>query len=256
MADVIDKGLLVLDAQIEAKAPGRRTGSDGFKGDAAHAARESDHNPEHPPPPGNPDNQIDAGDWTHDPSHGADMGEISESIRLSRDRRVRYVIFNGRIFYGYDRPGLPAFTWTEYNGSDDHSGHMHVSVNDIHHDETQPWSIGMNQNDEKALINRINTMIDMSLVNPFGDGLKPEPNKLAEALNAIAASASAGNVGINQCMAALKELGPLLTSILKRLEDLEQGPAPLYTGTASITLQSHAPEVATILQDQIDRGGQ
>jgi hypothetical protein len=239
---VVDNGLDVLLAQIDAIAPGRSKASDGSIGDAAHQARTSDHNPESPPPPGNPDDQVDARDFTHDPAHGADMGQISERIRLSRDRRVRYVIFSGRIFYGYNRPDLPAFTWTEYHGTDDHSGNMHVSVNDIHHDETQPWSIGMDKSDEKALINRVNAMIDMAPVNPFGDSLKPEPNKLAEALN--------------QIMAGMGELAPLLTSILARLEALEQGPAPTYTGTATLTLQSHAPEVADLLLGEMDRGGQ
>lgn len=249
VTSVIDRGLLVLDAQIEERAPGRKTGSDGFKGDLAHQARISDHNPESPPPPGNPDNQIDAGDWTHDPGHGADMGSISENLRLSRDRRIRYCIFNGRIFYGYDRAGLPAFTWTEYHGTDDHSGHMHVSVNDIHHDETQTWSIGMKPDDEKALINRVNSMIDMSPVNPFGDGLKPEPNKLAEALNHIGAQL----VQVTELMNAFRSTQ---AEVLERLTALELGPTPVYTGTATLTLQGHASEVADLIQEQIDRGGQ
>jgi hypothetical protein len=253
---VIDKGLLVLDKQIDARAPNRATGSDGFKGDEAHEARVSDHNPETDPPPGNPDNQVDAGDWTHDPRSGADMGVISENIRLSRDRRVRYVIFNGRIFYGYDRPGLPAFTWTTYNGSDDHSGHMHVSVNDTHHDETQLWSIGMKPEDEKALTYRTRAMIKMLPINTYGDGGKAEDNELAKAINAIAVALNAMSEEVAKILPALAKLARDMEEMKMRMDSLEQGPEPLYFGTASITLQAHAPEVADAMLDEIARGGQ
>lgn len=145
MADwVVDKGLDVLLAQINAAAPGRSKASDGSIGDPAHQSRDSDHNPESPPPPGNPDNQVDARDFTHDPAHNADMGIVTESIRLSRDRRVSYVIFNRRIFSSYTSTGgRPAWTWGAYTGEDPHTGHAHVSVNDANHDQTQPWKIGI-----------------------------------------------------------------------------------------------------------------
>lgn len=139
---VVDKGLDRLLAQINAKAPGRRKDSDGSIGDAAHQSRDSDHNPESPPPPGNPDHQVDARDFTQDPEHGADMGPISEAIRQSQDRRVSYVIFNRRIFSSYrSTGGREAWAWGSYTGSDPHENHMHVSVNDTHHDETQDWQI-------------------------------------------------------------------------------------------------------------------
>jgi len=138
---VVDKGLDVLFAQINAAAPGRSKASDGSIGDAAHQATESEHNPEHPAPPGNPDNQVDAGDFTHDPAHGADMGMVSEAIRRSHDPRVAYVIFNRRIYSG--NPGPAPWTWRTYTGSNPHTKHMHVSVLDLTHDQTQPWQIGI-----------------------------------------------------------------------------------------------------------------
>lgn len=138
MAWVVDLGLRKLKAQIDSAAPNRSIASDGFIGDPAHSARESDHNPQHPPPPGNPDFQVDAGDFTHDPARGADMGIISEAIRVSRDQRVSYIIFNRRI----TGPGHN-WQWDVYTGADPHTGHMHVSVNDVHHDETQDWVIGV-----------------------------------------------------------------------------------------------------------------
>lgn len=141
MAWVVDKGLDVLLAQINAAAPGRDKSSDGSIGDADHSARTSDHNPQSPPPPGNPDDQVDARDFTHDPDAGADMAVVAESIRLSEDKRVRYVIWHQRIFYSTARNGYAPWAWQPHTG--DYHPHLHVSVNDVHHDVTTPWQIGI-----------------------------------------------------------------------------------------------------------------
>lgn len=144
---VADLGLLKLRSQVDRAAPKRRRDSDGLVGDADHAARTSDHNPEEPAPAGNPPRQVDAVDLTHDPANRADMGVVTEAIRRSRDRRVKYVIFNGRMFASYARIGRKAWEWGPYDGSDQHEGHAHVSVNDEHHDETQDWEIGIDMDD-------------------------------------------------------------------------------------------------------------
>jgi hypothetical protein len=254
---VVDKGLVVLVKQVDTMAPGRNKDSDGTIGDDDHALRESAHNPETPPPSGNPDNQVDAADITHDPAHGADMGVITERIRLSRDRRVQLVIFNRRIFSSYAVNGVPAWTWRPYYGDNPHDKHAHVQVNDLHHDETQLWSIGMNPSDEKALIHRVNALIDMALENPYGDGLKPEPNKLAQAIIAIASTGNDIEEALGRVATAVASILPKLTAMQEemaamktRLDSLEQGPQPAYAGTATMTLH-----VDTTAQE-IDRGGQ
>lgn len=139
----VDRGLDKLLAQVNAAAPGRSKASDGSIGDPAHQATDSDHNPEHPPPAGNPDQQVDARDFTHDPAHGADMRVVSEAIRESKDPRVSYVIFNRRIFSGPNGP--QPWVWRPYNGTNPHDKHMHVSVRDATHDQTQAWSIQIGQ---------------------------------------------------------------------------------------------------------------
>jgi hypothetical protein len=145
---VVDRGLIRLRDQVNEAAPNRSKASDGFIGDPAHQATESDHNPEHPPPAGNPDYEVDAGDLTHDPAHGADMGVVSESIRVSKDPRVSYVIFNRRIFSGPDGP--QPWVWRIYSGTSPHTEHMHVSVRDVTHDQTQDWKIGLGMTDIPA----------------------------------------------------------------------------------------------------------
>lgn len=131
----VAKSLDKLLAQINEMAPGRSKASDGSIGDTAHQAESfSDHNPEDKP--GSEPDEVDARDFTHDPAHGADMFQISEALRQSRDYRIKYVIF-------YDRYFSPktGWAWVKYTGANKHRKHMHVSVNDKDDDSTTPWLI-------------------------------------------------------------------------------------------------------------------
>lgn len=147
MADwVADKAGTKLVAQINMIAPNRSKASDGTIGDPDHQARESAHNPEDSEDadaPGNPDNQVDARDITHDPSHGCDIGVIFENIRVSHDMRARHVIFNRRQFSNRTVGGVPAFTWRPYSGKNPHTGHGHIEIDDRYHDQTHDWKITM-----------------------------------------------------------------------------------------------------------------
>lgn len=142
---VTDRAGDQLVAQIDALAPGRSKASDGTIGDPAHQARDSAHNPEDSEDadaPGNPDNQVDAFDVTHDPAKGCDIGVFWEQIRASRDGRAKFAIFNRRCFSNYAVTGYAAFTWRPYSGENDHSKHGHIEIDDRHHDQIHPWQIG------------------------------------------------------------------------------------------------------------------
>lgn len=128
------KALETLLNQINKAAPKRSKASDGWIGDTAHSARKSQHNPD-------ADGSVDAIDITHDPKGGADMAIIADAIRQSKDKRVGYVIFNGRIFSGPG--GKQPFVWRTYTGSNKHTKHMHVDVTDRDQNDTTPWSIGI-----------------------------------------------------------------------------------------------------------------
>jgi len=141
----VAKSLGVLLAHIDASAPGRSRSFDGTIGDEAHQERASDHNPM-PAPKGAADQTpvVSAEDYTHDPAHDADMARISEALRISRDPRIKYIIFNGRIVKSYvDGKGIPAWTWQKYTGANKHDHHMHVSVvtDAALYDSEKPWSI-------------------------------------------------------------------------------------------------------------------
>jgi hypothetical protein len=120
------KSLKKLQTQINEMAPGRSRVSDGSIGDAAHAARKSDHNP-------NQQGIVAAIDVTHDPLGGCDGRILSRS--LIADSRVKYVIFNSQIWKA--RTGR----WESYGGQNPHDHHVHVSVKPDALDQTQDWAV-------------------------------------------------------------------------------------------------------------------
>jgi hypothetical protein len=127
-----------LKDQIDAAYPGRSISSDGWVGDAAHAARVSDHNPD-------ADGVVRARDFTEDLAIGLSMNQIAEDIRVSRDKRVKYVIHEGRMFSSYSTSARAAWEWGPYTGINAHLTHMHVSVlgpSSVYDDRSE-WQIGV-----------------------------------------------------------------------------------------------------------------
>jgi hypothetical protein len=127
-----------LRGQLNAKCPGRSTASDGAIGDTNHQNRKSDHNPW----------VIDGGqgvvtarDFTHDPAHGCDCTKLAESIRSSRDPRVKYIIWNRRICTAFPKNGAAAWTWRAYVGKNGHTHHLHLSVKAVKsaYDSQSAW---------------------------------------------------------------------------------------------------------------------
>ena len=136
------KALTKLQEQVNAEYPNRSRGYDGMIGDASHRARKSDHNP-------NDAGAVLAFDITHDPRHGFDCNVIADRMRLNKDVRLRYLIFNKRIFgnAGFvEDNGGKAWEWGRYSRAKTmpHDHHMHVSlvrVAKLYDDETA-WDLG------------------------------------------------------------------------------------------------------------------
>lgn len=128
------KSLEVLRKQVNAAAPKRDKSNDGTIGDTAHSSRKSDHNP-------NKSSVVQALDITHDPKNGMDSYALAEAMRLSQDKRIKYVISNGRIFSSTEKP----WVWRKYSGANKHSVHVHISVSDqpAFYDNESPWDIGL-----------------------------------------------------------------------------------------------------------------
>src|SRR5688572_16871461 len=122
---VLDRSIGVLIDQYLSVRPQIKRSEVGTIADENHSS-ESKHSPEDTgdSQDGNdPDNQVDAADFPHDPSRGSDMAVFTEELRVSKDRRLWLVIFNGRQFSSYARDGYEPFTWRPYSGSNRRSGH-------------------------------------------------------------------------------------------------------------------------------------
>lgn len=135
------KALLALRDAVDALAPDRDRSSDGILGDLAHQARASDHNP-------NAAGVVQAIDISHDPAHGVDTYALAELLRQRRDRRIAYVISNRRIVSATVSP----WEWRPYEGSNQHSHHMHVSLrgDPALYDDASPWDIALSPADPAA----------------------------------------------------------------------------------------------------------
>lgn len=129
----IAKSLDTLRSQVNAQWPGRSKANDGWIGDAAHQATASDHNP-------NAAGVVTALDITHDPAHGLDAGKLADTLRLSHDPRIKYIISNRRIASSLISP----WVWRPYSGANAHEEHVHVSVmaDPKLYDDPRPWVIG------------------------------------------------------------------------------------------------------------------
>jgi hypothetical protein len=106
--------------QATAIAPKRMKASDGLLPSAAHVKQ-------------NPNSDHNTGlavDLTHDPHHGINCSELFE--KLKDDKRVLYLIFNGRI-WSAERGTR------EYTGSNKHVKHLHISIKAKYAKDTSPW---------------------------------------------------------------------------------------------------------------------
>jgi len=129
------KATQTLLEQVNESCPSRNKGSDGWIGDTAHQSTKSDHNP-------NSAGVVQAQDITHDPAGGFDSYKFAEYLRTHRDKRIKYVISNRKIFSG--NAGPEPWAWRSYSGKNPHDQHVHVSVGDSAavYDDGSLWDVG------------------------------------------------------------------------------------------------------------------
>lgn len=138
VAYFLSPALARLRAEVNALWPHRDRTSDGWIGDASHAARLSDHNPDW-----SSGGIVRAIDIDEDLVVGlTHVGEAMPLVeQIIRDRRVAYVIYEGRIWQNpavYSRGG-----WLPYTGANAHRHHLHVSVRRgaTWDRDARPWGI-------------------------------------------------------------------------------------------------------------------
>lgn len=124
----VDKGLAKLISQLKEKFPGIVIGTIG---DENHQGTTSDHNPE-------ADGSVDAADPMLGKSFDKNDAEwLWATLRQYRDERIAYIIWNGQIVSSTVEP----WKVRKYTGSDPHTGHLHISVNDKHENDTREWQL-------------------------------------------------------------------------------------------------------------------
>lgn len=122
--------LVTLRGQINTNYPNRDKQSDGWIGDPAHQTRKSDHNP-------NGAGVVTAIDITNDPVNGYNNNILAQILFLNRDKRIKYLIWQGHI----TKPGL--LGWKPYTGANAHNHHIHISVSSTPalYDNAAPWDL-------------------------------------------------------------------------------------------------------------------
>ena len=110
-----------LRLQVDDSYPDRDRTSDGWIGDTRHQARPSDHNPD-------ANGICRAVDLDRDLSGASKpdlMPDLADQIRICAkrgDKRIAYIIFNGRI-----ASPRSFWRWRAYKGINPHVKHCHVS---------------------------------------------------------------------------------------------------------------------------------
>lgn len=135
-----------LRKEIDILFPNRNKRSDGALGDSAHAARESDHNPDV--------NgwvraiDVDEDVWGKD---GADPVMADQLVRklvaiAKTDGRIKYIIFEGKIW-------SPKMSWKgrNYDGPNMHNHHIHVSFEKKGDLDGSPFGLVAELKDEVAV---------------------------------------------------------------------------------------------------------
>lgn len=120
LARVAQPAAIAVLRQATALRPKRKKALDGLLPSKAHIKQNpnSDHNSGY------------AADLTHDPVNGIDCHDIFQ--QLKKDPRVKYLIFSGRI-WSFDKGER------DYDGSNPHNHHLHISIRYTRGDDTSPW---------------------------------------------------------------------------------------------------------------------
>lgn len=110
---------------IDDNWPSRDRRSDGWIGDAAHAARKSDHNPD--PVTGVVRAiDIDADLRANKPDEALRLADTLREEARQGFRSISYIIFRGRITSAKTR-----WQWRPYDGINPHNHHIHVSFKKV-----------------------------------------------------------------------------------------------------------------------------
>jgi len=132
----LSKAGVQLRDQIDEWFPDRDRHSDGVLGDARHALKPSDHNPD---ASSKPPNVIRAFDCDADLSKQKGLSVyLADQIRqcAKSDPRIAYIIHMGKIASPKKR-----WAWRKYSGSNLHTHHIHISFSPSGDLDGKPFDI-------------------------------------------------------------------------------------------------------------------
>lgn len=136
MAWYVDEGLAALIAEWKAAHPGCTVYTIA---DQNHSQDPdvSQHAPDDGgSQAGDDKGEVDAADFMIGKGvTAAELEELFDGLTRGRDPRLFYVIYNKRIVSAVTQP----WAVRPYSGSDPHTNHVHVSVNDRFDDNTSDW---------------------------------------------------------------------------------------------------------------------
>ena len=140
----LSKGAAKLRTQMNTRFPNRDTSSDGWIGDTAHAARQSDHNPDRAGIVHAIDIDADFGPPKDDYAQRL-VNELIACAKAGKDGgRLKYVIHNRKI-WSRTYKWLPRM----YDGTNPHTKHIHVSVTAKADTDGKAWPLPLLKPDSK-----------------------------------------------------------------------------------------------------------
>ena len=122
MKPKLSRAAIQLREQIDDAFPDRDRTSDGWIGDTRHAARKSDHNPDEQGWVRAIDIDRDLAGKKGKPDLMPDLVDQIRALAKSGDKRVSYIIFDGKIC-----SPKKAWAWRAYDGINQHRAHAHFS---------------------------------------------------------------------------------------------------------------------------------
>lgn len=133
------ESLKTLRTQVDALWPNRDKTSDGSIGDTAHSQRVSDHNPNSAGVVTAIDIDRELGGQPDGSRSGGTVQILVDKLQASRDPRIKYLIYSGRITKHGD-----ISQWQPYHGANAHKHHMHISVSSDSslYDDAREWNLG------------------------------------------------------------------------------------------------------------------
>lgn len=130
-------GIPTLQAQVNKRWPERDKASDGVLGDASHAARQSDHNPDSRGYVHAVDIDEDFRGSKHDNRWFADQLIAYARMKRAGSTRLKNVVYEQQVASGT----YANHFWTWRNGDYGHTKHIHVSFSNVGEQDKNEFNI-------------------------------------------------------------------------------------------------------------------